>query len=92
MSKITSSGSLWGNAHDVIVQCWFVKMNGFPSLSNFGSKNAHTGQHHLDTPKIAYIIILERFEQDMEMDDSLILFSGVGVKRQLEWPQHENCR
>jgi hypothetical protein len=57
MSKITLVGSPWGNAQGVIVWCWLVKMNGIPLSSNFGSKNAHTGQHHLDTPKDAYIII-----------------------------------
>jgi len=57
MSEIRLVGSPWGNAQGVIVWCWLVKMNGFPLSFKFGSKNAHTGQHHLDTPKVAYIII-----------------------------------
>ena len=63
MSKIIWFGSPWGNAHGVIVWCWFVKMNGFPSFSNFVSRDAHTGQHHLDTPKAPYIIICVRKNQ-----------------------------
>ena len=43
MSIITLFGSPWGNAQGVIVWCWFVKVNGFPSFSKIVSINAHTG-------------------------------------------------